>query len=177
MYKTIEWSFLLQSLRLLGCKNCIRWLIFLSVCKSHVLFHFLLLNSHQRETSLHTWKVKTVPISIILRRYYFLCCFWSIWHSTELSILNSLFRKYSQNFIILNATFYYIKPCLGNTFFIKPSLFYLVVLFSQVAEEFREDCHFHFGVGYNISKILIFLNFVSFSCVFLGLEFMVLNYC
>ena len=68
-------SFLLQSLHLLGCKNCIRWLIFLSVCKSHVSFYFLLLNRHQRETSLHTWKVKTVPISIILRRYYFYVVF------------------------------------------------------------------------------------------------------
>ena len=28
------------------------------------------------------------------------------------------------------------------------SLFYLVTLSFQVAEEFREDCHFHFGVGY-----------------------------
>lgn len=68
-------------------------IIFLSFCKSRVLFYFLLLNSHQRETSLHTWKVKTVPISIILRRYYFLCCFWSIWHTTELSILNYLFTN------------------------------------------------------------------------------------
>ena len=98
-------SFLLQSLRLLGCKNCIRWLILLSFCKSRVLIYFLLLNSHQRETSLHTWKVKTVPISIILRRYYFLCCFWSIWHSTELSILNYLFRNIHKISIFLTHFF------------------------------------------------------------------------